>query len=397
VAAPAAQSAAQSAARPQEPPVAPGTLVLRRTSTGARGTPGAATRRHETIRIREEALVRRAGVVRTAAPGSGPAAAAAAAALPPVLELPARAASAVCENAAAWRREARVGAYTVVTRGRGDEPWSSIETWADGRLVARGRTVWERGRGSWRLASHEDASADGATRTVVVDRAHLRRDQGAGAIPRVHCADARTGVVPAAPAEPSPLVAGATGLGALGPIGPARLELAARFAAEDCTGSDQEAEAACTTQMVAVVSAGAAVVGAAAGVWLGCVVPTPVVVATCIQAMTGLTTASAALALATSAYEDCRAGVKAPQACSSCPANPMDVRAVGTTSPAAAPLALDCAEPSAPSGGGGGGGGQPTGSGNGYWAEICEYLEHYDEDGNYLYTSDLTCRVVWIS
>jgi hypothetical protein len=256
--------------------------------------------------------------------------------------------------------------------------------------------VWERGRGSWRLASHEDVGPDGSTRTLTVDRTQSRVGAGEAAIPRVHCADARAHVVAAAPAEPPPLVLGASGLATLGPVGLARLDLGARFAGEDCTSAGADAEGACVVQMVAVIGASAALVGAAASVWAGCVVPNPVVIATCISATAAFTSASTALAVTSNAYQDCRDKALAPKPCS-CPAAPTDVRVDGTAGAAAAPLALDCAEPSAPSGGSGGGGGEPAGgTGNGYWAEFCEYIDHYDQYGNYLYTSDLTCRIVWI-
>ncbi|MDF1505761.1 hypothetical protein PYV61_22610, partial [Roseisolibacter sp. H3M3-2] len=199
-------------------------------------------------------------------------------------------------------------------------------------------------------------------------------------LPRVACADPRAATV-------------RDGAGTGAPVGLARLELAARASADDCMASDEEAEGACIVQAMAVVGASAGVVAAATAVWTACVVPSPVVVATCAGAVATFTSVSTALAVATNAYHECKEAAKAPKPCD-CPAQGADALTGGTADPLAAHSALDCAAP--PAEGGGGGGGQPAGGG-GYWMEICEYVEHYDDDGNYLYTSDLRCRVEWVA
>ena len=390
-----------------------GAIVLRRTTLPARGgdSRGRAERR-ETWTVEERALARRGGAVLLSAHPVRGLTPERAASLPPaaVLELPARVASAVCADAPAWRRESRVGALTIVTRGQGDEPWSTIETWSDGRLVSRSRSVWERRRASWQLVSHEDAATAGATQSVAVDRGAVHRAVGDLAVPRVRCGDPTARIVPTATGIATPEAAGlAAALGtSLGPIGVAGLELAGatRLAAEECPPAE-DADAACAVQMATMIGAGAAVVGAAAGVWAGCVSPAVVVVATCTAAITALTSASATLAVATDAYQECRDKRSAPVPCS-CPTPPptspaqlvspagMLASVAGAARPLAAPFAIDCTEPPPPTGSGGGGGGDGGGGGGGYWIEICVYTDYYDEYGNYLYSVQEGCRAEWV-
>jgi hypothetical protein len=389
-------------AHPEVPHARPGELLLHRTSSApeaigaadgrdARGARRA--QRRETFRVAESALDRRAGVVRLRVPDARTLTPERLAELPsvPVLQFPARAASAVCDNAPAWRRESRVGALTVVTRGRGDEPWSTIETWADGQLVARSQTKWERGSGSWRLVSHEDVAVGGATRTFAVDRSGLR-DVGE-ALPRVRCENTSADVVPA--------VAAASVGTEVGPVGLARLELAARFGAEECTPTDEEAEAACGALLVASIGAAAGATAAAAGMWLACMPPAVVTALPCLQATATFTGTAATAAVAAHAYQECRQKAKAPKPCS-CPAQPTTelvagALTAGTLLPATAPLALDCDPPAPPTGGGNGGegGGGSPGGGTGRWVEICRYTDYYDGDGRYLYTVDHGCEIVW--
>lgn len=399
-------------------PAGPGTLVLHvatrsasdaRERAGDRARGARAGRRHEAIRVREDALDRRGGMLRV--PGaprdlaSDPRRQAAALLPASMLQLPALAATAVCENAPEWRRESRAGALTIVARGRGDEPWSTLETWADGKLVARSRTVWERRRGSWTLVSQEDA-AGGESRTVSVDRSGLRRTVGDGVLPRVRCADPRSGIVAegapaggAASRTPPALTSGTEGLAALGPVGAARRSLDARVAAEQCTPTEAEAEAACHMQLIAMVGASSALAGATAAAWAACITPAAMTIAPCVAAASAIVTAQAALLAAVDAYDRCKTQARAPKPCG-CLASVVQADA-GTprpvTAPASAPVALDCSSPP-PSGGGGGGngGGGSGGGGGGHWVEICNYVDYYDEDGLYLYTEYLGCQIKWV-
>jgi hypothetical protein len=395
----------------------PGVIVLQRVTTPARRDAARAHAvRRETWRIGPNALVTRAGIVRlsprratdrTGGVATARDAAQLAAELPPVpvLQLPAAPATAVCRDAPAWERTSRVGGLTVVARGRGDVPWSTIEVWSDGRLLTRSQSSWERRRGSWQLVAHEDASiADGATSRVTIDRSAVRRSAREAALPSVACADRAASVVRAAPQ----LVRSLDGGGAnawsagLGPVGLAGLELAGatRFAADACTPTEEEVEAACMAQMVAVMGATAAVVGASAAFWTACISPAVVVVAPCVGAVSALTTASATLAVASAAYEECKEEARKPKPTCACPvtnqpATDVAARLVGTTLPVPARSAIDCTAPPPPVGGGGGpteGGG--TGGG-GRYVIICTYFDHYDEDGNYLYTTEEGCRYEW--
>ncbi len=396
-----------------EASAAPGTLVVRRTTSSARGAKGGRTERRETWSVADSALSRRAGVVTLR--GTPPTALTpetAARFVPTVvLQLPARAASAVCTNAPAWQRESKVGDLTVVARGRGDEPWSSLEVWSAGRLVTRTTTAWARHRGSWRLVSQEDvAIGDGTKRTLAVDRAALARANDVE-LPRVGCADPKAGYVP-----PSPVTAAAReGVAApwsaaLGPVGLARLELAGafRFAAEEtCTPTEEAAEAACEMLRMAVVVASASLAAAATTMWTACMPPAVLTAAPCIGAVAAYIGLSAGLAIAQDAYRKCKEEALRPVPCTCSgiplvPASDVDmVRAArlssgGAQLPLAAPAGLDCAEPEAPASGGGGSG--ETGDGpTGYWATVCTNIDHYDEWGDYLYTEFLGCTVVWIA
>jgi hypothetical protein len=395
-------------------------IVLQRVTTPGRtgAAPRARTVRRETWRVGAQALSARAGVVRlsvgTSRARAGGSVATArdaaelAAALPPVpvLQLPALPASAVCSDAPAWERTSQVGGLTVVTRGRGDVPWSTIEVRSAGTLVTRSQSTWERRRGSWQLVAHEDVSAaDGASVRVTIDRGAVRRSAADVAVPSVSCADPKASIVQAPPRAVRASGAGAGPWSAgLGPVGLAELELAGatRFAADACTPTEEEAEAACTLELVAVIGATAGVVGASAGVWTACFSPAVVVVAPCVSAISTLTTASAALAVASAAYDTCKAKAREPKAACGCPSTspgtdraPLEgASADGMARPVAAPSALDCSDPPPPTGGGGGGGSGGTGTGGRYLI-ICTYYDHYDEDGNYLYTTEEGCRYEW--
>lgn len=400
---------------------APGTLVLRRTTSAGRGAqPRARADRHETWKIPEAALVRRAGVVSLPAPTARDLAQDRIAELRPiaVLQLPAMAASAVCANAPAWQRESRVGALTVVTRGRGDEPWSTVEAWVDGRLVSRSRSVWERRRASWRLVSQEDvAVGTGAMRTLAVDQAGLRRAAGDVEVPRVTCADPKTGVVPAARAGAAAGTAWSPAWTAgLGPAGLAGMELAGavQFAAEEtCTATEEEVAVACASKLLKMIAAGAGSAIAASAMWTMCVVPQPFEPIACAVAFAAYTAAAATFEENRLAYVECTAEASAPKPCG-CPATdalmasaPLvgvahAATAAGTSRPATAPLALDCTEPPPPTDDGGGGGGGETGDGGGgtggggSWVEICVYTEHYDAEGNYLGVDFEGCHFEWM-
>lgn len=397
----------------QEAPVAPGTLVLRRTTSSARGAKGGRTERTERWSVAETALSSRAGVVTLS--GTSPKELkpeTAASFLPTlVLQLPARAASAVCTNAPAWQRESKVGDLTVVARGRGDEPWSSLEVWSAGRLVTRTRTEWARHRGSWRLLSQEDvAVGTGATRTLAVDRSALARVAGDDVLPRVGCADAKSGYVP-----PSPVAAAVReGIAApwsvgLGPVGLARLEFAGafRFAAEEmCTPTEEEAEAACAMKLIALVGATTSFVGLAATAIAACTPPAVITGLPCITAAAAATGAYATMLIALDAFLDCKMLASAPQPCScTTTGTAADVarNADGApayrgdpTLPPAARFGLDCTEPDAPPTGGGGSGGTSEPA-PGHWARICTYEDHYDEWGEFLYSEFLGCTDVWIT
>ena len=418
--APAARAASARAAAVtpvrQEAPAAPGTLVVRRTTSSAKDAKGRGrTERRETWSVADSALSRRAGVVTLrGTPLKDLTPQTAASFLPTlVLQLPARAASAVCTNAPAWQRESKVGDLTVVARGRGDEPWSSLEVWSAGRLVTRTRTEWARYRGSWRLVSQEDvAVGDGATRTLAVDRSGLARGQD-DVLPRVGCADPKSGYVP-----PSPVAASVReGIAApwsagLGPVGLARMEFAGafRFAAEEmCTPTEEEAEAACAVEAALVAAASASVVAAAASVWAACTTPIVVTIAPCLQAGSAMTAATIALAISITNYQECKRKALEPKPCICMIKPPIadaDVAGVagggtatigGAPLPVAAPFALDCTEPEPPATGGGGGGGETTEPTPGHWATVCTNIDHYDEWGDYMYTEFLGCKVVWIA
>ncbi len=411
-----AQASAPTPSVAQPDAAKPGTLVLRRTTSPARdGSARGRTARRETWSITDASLARRGGAIVLGARAGGAPTPERLAAAPPtaVLELPARAASAICDNAPAWRRETRAGALTIVTRGHGDEPWSTIETWSEGRLLTRSRSVWERRRASWQLVSQEDVASGGATQTLAVDRAGVRRASDDAPVPRVRCRDASAQIVPATVARVGAVaVTAANGLTAalrtpLGPVGGlAGLEFAAAtgLATEECSPA-ADAEAACAVQMAAMIGAGAALAGASAAVWTACVSPAVVVVAPCVAAVSALTAASAALAVATDAYQECRDKALTPTPCG-CPATPTSpaqlvspVAAIADQDGAprlrTAPFAIDCTQPPPPTGGGGGGGGD-GGGGGGYWIVICVYTDHYDEYGNYLYTVEEGCRTEYV-
>ncbi|GLC24004.1 hypothetical protein [Roseisolibacter agri] len=409
-------ASARVAAAPvrHEAPAAPGTLVVRRTTSSAQGAKGRGrTERRESWSVAEAALSRRAGVVtlRGTAPNTLTPETAASFVPTVVLQLPARTASAVCTNAAAWQRESKVGDLTVIARGRGDEPWASLEVWSAGRLVSRTSTEWARHRGSWRLVSQEDvAVGDGSRRTLAVDRSALARAAGDEVLPRVSCANPKPGYVP-----PSPVVAAVReGVAApwsvgLGPVGLAGLELAGafRFAAEEtCTATEEEAEAACAMKLIALVGATTSFVGLAASAIAACTPPAVITGLPCITAAAAATGAYATMLIALDAYLDCKLLASAPQPCS-CTTTGIAADGAGTadgapasrrdpTLPPAAPLALDCTEPEAPATGGGGGGqtGEPA---PGHWATVCTYIDYYDEWGDYMYTEFLGCKVVWIA
>ncbi|MGZ8376781.1 MAG: hypothetical protein ACXWZS_12585 [Gemmatirosa sp.] len=411
----------------------PDVIVLQRvTSPGRRDASSRArTERREVWRIGKDALVSRGGVVRLtvgaakarAAQGAStaPDAARHAAARPPVpvLQLPALPASAVCGDAPAWERTSSVGGLTVVARGRGDVPWSTIEVWSQGRLMTRSQSTWERRRASWQLVAHEDVSvADGASSRVTVDRSAERRSASDVVVPSVTCADRKASIVRAAPRlGAGAAVGGATAWSAgPGPAGLAGLELAgaARFAGDECSPTEADAEAACEILRLVVAGAAASLVGTGATVWTACMPPAAFLGVPCLGAVAAHTAASVALTVAEAAYQECKREARAPAPTCSCPATPppMDVGAhlepgaIGTVLPVPAHRALDCTEPPPSTGGGGGGGGGGGeaggggegggGGGSGGWYEVCTYWDHFDEWGNYLGTEIEECHLEWI-
>lgn len=400
-----------------EPTPEPMVIVQRTTRRGTGQKGGGRAQTRQTWKIRQHELASRAGVVALLPGRTGELRREDVAALlpVPVLQLPAIAATAVCGNAGAWRRESALGGMRLVTRGRGDVPFSEADVLAGGKVVLTVRAKWERRRGNWQLRSQEFVDvASGTSGAITIEHVGRRAAENDAPVPVVHCADPRTGYVPPVTRAVASGGSATRWQGDLGSslAGGLLVPPAAALTAGMCTPTDEAAEAACVAELLKMTAA-ASVAGVAATVmYTACVVPTPLIVPTCLAATFGYTGTAALFEVARLAYVECKQRAKAPVPCS-CPiamdrsgappalmgagADDDSARSAGgAADDPGAPVALECGATPPPGGGGGGGTGAPPSGGGGGYIEICSYTDHYDGNGNYLYTEAHGCRAQWV-
>ncbi|HXG69616.1 MAG TPA: hypothetical protein VNJ04_03275 [Gemmatimonadaceae bacterium] len=229
----------------------------------------------------------------------------------PTVSLPARYETAMCKALPDWTqtiRDAGTGGDVEMT-GAGDAPASKLRVVQDGKTVLTVERTWVRTPVRWQLGRQVITSADGRYRDVVTYQHVTQTRQSVNnALPVVPCATSLSSAKVTAPTIASRSYYAPRGNPFLTPP-----TGASSYLTDVCT--DTYLESSCYDKQIGVYKADAALVAAATLMTYACLVPSPIVVASCVGASTAYALAVANLAFAQMLYNNCRAAAERSCGC----------------------------------------------------------------------------------
>lgn len=264
-----------------------------------------------------------------------------------LISVPAIRATAACVAEREWRQERREHGLDLVVRGRTDAPYTYIDISANGAPIGTVSAKWKRLPDRWILVKQSFESADRSIRDEVTFD---------------HVAALRT--ARELPEQPCPGGGDAQGRGL-------------PMSSEAVIGSDEcidDPAAKCWLQNLKVIAATSAAAAAGTAMVAACAPVQPAVPLTCAAATFTYVAALSLLAAAQWELEQCLL-LNGGQLEDATPAS--RIQWSSTTRSA------EC--------GGTGDGSSGGSAGGSYWIEICAYLDHYDENGSFLYTETMGC------
>lgn len=336
----------------------------------------------------------------------------------PVTLVRARAALAAgtCAMSRSWERETALGDLHIIARGRGSVPYSEVLVKRDGELIGTIKARWKRLPTSWVLVRQTATSADGrVTDDLEITHYDRRGPLDRLEVPEDACPPSQIRTILAEPNAPEtrPLI-GATLREGLRPSGSARDWTKIAQLVEGCAvPSDADLELGpCSAEMWARIAAGSVYAGASLTFVLACLTPEPTVSkVACVAASTAAAAALATFMEKQAKLDACKekARKEAEARCICSPTASRRGSFADRTSPVPSrpgtPNALFLLEQStdldcsggegSPYPGGGDGGDGSTGDGGPSYIglAVCVFEDHYDEQGNYMYSHTVSCEI----
>lgn len=304
-----------------------------------------------------------------------------------------------CRNAPEWSEVRSSGGNSSVVRGHGDEPFSRIDVSSQGKHLGTVTFAWRRTKHSWLLASQQFQSADGnIDEKVSLDHGRAEKNSADPVVPAILCDGKDAGMLHV---DASRAAAGQTIFGSFAsqfPVG--TLSTAGLSSYGDSGDCDSQVETACYQEKMEAVKYAALMVTAGVAMRAACLAPAvapvtaPISVPSCIGATAAYIAAAAMWAASVDRYNACIAKANAKSPVCSCKGGGAEyfIAASGAGGAMPTPIAADCG-----SGASGAANGTTVSGISTTILMICEYVDHFSEDGDLLYREDKGCRYEYIT